>query len=393
MAAPGSGPRRPPVGPAARRRTGAVLPASLLLLSLVAAGVTHAQAAHRRATAAGALPAIRGFGLPASGAADASPPPSRLWTAPVDPIHPGPFPVGALQRTFVRASSTTGEPRALATVIWYPAAEEARGVAPDPAVLAVPDAAVAPDGPFPVVLFSHGLGSTPTQSLFLTAHLASHGFVVAAPRHPGSAYEDCFGCHGPDEQQALLRDGARNRPDDLAFVLDELAALSADPRSPLRGALDLARVGTAGHSWGGYSAVMAAAAAARISAALAMAPVLDVALEAAAPAVHVPVLVMGGRLDEVVPYAEQARLYALLPTDVPRYLLTFPRGGHTAFADVCPPDVPGCRPGELGSLAGATLVKTYAVAFLRVFLLGDARYAWLLSAAAGEDVEFLANAP
>jgi len=36
-------------------------------------------------------------------------------------------------------------------------------------------------GPFPVVLFSHGVVSYRAASSFLTAHLASWGFVVAAP--------------------------------------------------------------------------------------------------------------------------------------------------------------------------------------------------------------------
>ena len=38
-------------------------------------------------------------------------------------------------------------------------------------------------GRFPLVVFSHGYGGLRTQSSFLTAHLASWGFVVAAPDH------------------------------------------------------------------------------------------------------------------------------------------------------------------------------------------------------------------
>ena len=37
------------------------------------------------------------------------------------------------------------------------------------------------DGPFPLVLFSHGFASYRMQSSFLTTHLASWGFVVIAP--------------------------------------------------------------------------------------------------------------------------------------------------------------------------------------------------------------------
>lgn len=38
-----------------------------------------------------------------------------------------------------------------------------------------------PDGPFPLVIFSHGFASYRTQSTFLTTHLASWGFVVISP--------------------------------------------------------------------------------------------------------------------------------------------------------------------------------------------------------------------
>src|SRR5438309_4752637 len=38
-------------------------------------------------------------------------------------------------------------------------------------------------GRHPVVVFSHGLGGCPTQSRFLTAGLAAHGYLVVAPFH------------------------------------------------------------------------------------------------------------------------------------------------------------------------------------------------------------------
>ena len=37
------------------------------------------------------------------------------------------------------------------------------------------------DGPFPLVLFSHGFAGIRLQSTFLTTHLAQWGFVVASP--------------------------------------------------------------------------------------------------------------------------------------------------------------------------------------------------------------------
>ncbi len=252
------------------------------------------------------------------------------------------------------------------------------------------DAPVASGGPFPVVVFSHGLASSPVQSTFLTTHLASHGFVVAAPTHPGSAYDDCVGCHTEEQQRDLIRDGAINRPDDLSFTLTMLARFNTDVGSAFRGALDAEHAAAIGHSWGGYSAVMAAVIDPRFRAAVAMAPVVNDTVESTAQRLRAPVLVMGGRLDDITPFPAQEKLFFRLPSGTPRYLLTFPLGGHTAYSEVCPRTTPGCRPGELAGSAHA-LVNAYTVAFLRVFLLGDHRYAAMLNDSAGAPhVEFAA---
>ena len=44
---------------------------------------------------------------------------------------------------------------------------------------------VAKSGGYPLVIFSHGFAGYPEQSVTLTTHLASWGFVVAAPDHAG----------------------------------------------------------------------------------------------------------------------------------------------------------------------------------------------------------------
>jgi predicted dienelactone hydrolase len=41
-------------------------------------------------------------------------------------------------------------------------------------------------GQYPLVLFSHGNAGIRFQSLFLAAHLASHGYIVASPDHQGT---------------------------------------------------------------------------------------------------------------------------------------------------------------------------------------------------------------
>jgi len=77
----------------------------------------------------------------------------------------------------------------------------------------------------------------PTQSLFLTTVLASYGFVVAAPPHPGNVLSPTC------ESQAALDDAFANRPADISFVIDSLLALNQTPASFLYEGLDPARIG------------------------------------------------------------------------------------------------------------------------------------------------------
>ena len=110
----------------------------------------------------------------------------------------GPLEVGRRIVRWTKASETTGEPRVLDTLIWYPA--EAGSGSPD---ATTEDAPVA-EGRFPVILFSHGSCGLPGQSPFYVETLASWGFVVAAPPHPGNQTVDpeCVG--GRDEDAITL---------------------------------------------------------------------------------------------------------------------------------------------------------------------------------------------
>ncbi|MDM9383810.1 alpha/beta hydrolase [Chlorogloeopsis sp. ULAP01] len=113
--------------------------------------------------------------------------------------------------------------------------------------------------PAPVVVISHGMGSTPSGFAYLGEHLATHGFAVAIPEHIGS---------GKAIKEALFA-GLINtnvyptdfveRPKDIHQTLDELEWLShSDPN--LKGRLNLQNVGMIGHSFGGYTALAVAGA-------------------------------------------------------------------------------------------------------------------------------------
>lgn len=111
--------------------------------------------------------------------------------------------------------------------------------------------APASEGRYPLVIVSHGYPGSRLQMSYLTEHLASHGYVVAAIDHPESTRADKAGF-----ASTLL-----NRPLDDLFVLQQLSALSeADSDSFLAGHLDVQRTALLGYSMGGYGALNAAGA-------------------------------------------------------------------------------------------------------------------------------------
>jgi predicted dienelactone hydrolase len=111
----------------------------------------------------------------------------------------------------------------------------------------------------PVVVISHGWGSSKESFAFLAQHLASHGFAVAAPQHIGSdrIFQQRF-LSGLINEDIPPREYI-DRPLDISYVLDELARRSADP-GPYQGRFDLERVGVIGHSLGGYTVLAIAGA-------------------------------------------------------------------------------------------------------------------------------------
>ncbi|MEB3309178.1 MAG: alpha/beta hydrolase [Snowella sp.] len=114
-----------------------------------------------------------------------------------------------------------------------------------------------PAGRIPVIVFSHGLASRPEDYRTGLERLASYGFLIAAPQHPGSdsiwAKETLAGYH----KDAFDLDEFINRPKDISFILDELERRNA---TEFQNRLDLQKVGIGGHSFGGYTALAIAGA-------------------------------------------------------------------------------------------------------------------------------------
>lgn len=104
----------------------------------------------------------------------------------------------------------------------------------------------------PVVVFSHGLSSQPKDYAVGLRHLASHGYVVVAPQHPGSDSVWIKGLINGTNKDVFDVNEFINRPKDLSYVMDELQRRNA---GSFQGRLMLDNIGVAGHSFGGYTAL------------------------------------------------------------------------------------------------------------------------------------------
>ena len=117
-------------------------------------------------------------------------------------------------------------------------------------------------GPFPVIVFSHGLGGSREGYAYLGRHWASYGYVVAHVQHHGSDAAVLKDAPLGGRMQALTKaahdpQNAVNRPRDISFAIDQMIKMNSDP-GPLEHRLDLARLGVSGHSFGGFTTLAVA---------------------------------------------------------------------------------------------------------------------------------------
>jgi predicted dienelactone hydrolase len=294
------------------------------------------------------------------------------------------------------------------TAVWYPGLRPQSGAQKVMYMSAYEgrayqDAAV--DGsaaPYPLVMFSHGNQGIGIQSFSLCEHLASQGFVVAAPNHEGNTIFDS----PSDEETAQI---ARERPVDIVFAMGEVRA-----HPDFSGAIDPDRIGIAGHSFGGYTTLVLAgaegdadaakarcaesggqevfcpyveywesgevirrpAAAGVFSAALPLAPGGYSAFgEEGLSSVDMPIMLMGGDLDDMTG-EEVEPIYAALPA--PKYEIVIAGAGHMSFTDICRLDLPVpeleemCDPQVYLDIDRAfELIDVFAAAFFRHRLCGE----------------------
>lgn len=165
------------------------------------------------------------------------------------------------------------------------------------------------EGRFPLVFFSHGLGGFRQQSSFLTAHLATWGFVVAAPEHA-------------ERNLAAVLEGDSLSDMAIPQIQAARAALSDDPH------IDASRVAVMGHSAGGGA--VAALADDEAFGARAWVTLASIT----APDRRVPGLLMGGDNDQIAVPETVLRTFEDIESPDARYV-SIGGAGHLAFSDIC----------------------------------------------------------
>jgi predicted dienelactone hydrolase len=284
-----------------------------------------------------------------------------------------------------RGSSNHG----LAVELWYPA--DAAAVATDDWIgppkkslfnvgrVAKGAKMAAAPATFPLILLSHGTGGSAPMLAWLGTALAAHGYIAVAVNHPGNNALEPYTLQGFASWW--------ERAHDLSFVLDNLLAdRELAPR------IDRNRIGAAGFSLGGYTMIALAGGITdraayeafcksaradgmcksppeltqagikvedidavakkdpdfaaslarsnasyrdtRIRAVFAIAPALGPAFDATSvAAIRVPVAIVAGSADSIVPPASSARWLA---DNIPKAHLTLiPGADHYVFLAEC----------------------------------------------------------
>ncbi|WP_344962753.1 dienelactone hydrolase family protein [Streptomyces thioluteus] len=249
---------------------------------------------------------------------------------------------------------------------------------------AVVDAAPAQGRARPVVVLSPGLTQSRSSLTSLAEDLASRGYVVAALDHtyesavefPGGRVEKCELCVREDVDNGAI---VRNRAKDIRFLLDRITTgdgLVAGLK------VDKSRIGVAGHSIGGASAVEVAGQDARVAAAADMDG--DFFTEQPAGGIKKPVMLLGA--------ARAGELGGERDTWSPAWKnltgwkrwLDVGKGGHMTFTDNhwladavglpegLPPDAAEGAFGTLKSDRANALTRAYVAAFFDRHLNGTA---------------------
>jgi predicted dienelactone hydrolase len=174
--------------------------------------------------------------------------------APFEVLPPGPYDVGVKTITINGASA-----RPLTVDVWFPL-DDAAGAPPHeytllPGLADVSDQAVdaestsmSADGPFPLVIYSHGSGGLRYIASNYTETIASFGYVVASTDHTGNTVLDDLLCTRTDGPVTAL-----NRVNDIQQMIDALLDPTSTETAGFAAGIDPESIAVTGHSVGGFT--------------------------------------------------------------------------------------------------------------------------------------------
>lgn len=344
-----------------------------------------------------------------------------------DVIEPGPHQVGFDEWTVTYTPDGSTEQRSLRVVFWYPTTEESGSPAQYFGLFirneVIQGAQIADDGPFPLLLFSHGNLGFAEQTFSMTEFFASHGWIVVSPDHTGNTFTDAT--IAAYEMMAL-------RPQDISAILDVLI----DPQETHRLVGQIGEdIVLTGHSFGGYTTLAVAGTGfdmdyveeqcvlnpdeaaceyltpennqrfrngfldERIDLGIPMAPAGNAVFSDDGLAqVDVPILLMTGAMDATTTNAAEGDpIWAALNGE-DDLRVDFDTAGHFTFSNLCTifpsaVDGDGCGEEFVEPDEGFRLINAYALAYARYHLWADASVADILdgSEVLSEDVELMVH--
>jgi dienelactone hydrolase len=364
----------------------------------------------------------------------------------LDPAQRGPYAVGVTTLRLTdpsRVDEKTKQARSMVIEIWYPAEEAARNMPFDaydfmkdapPAVqdkmkelnIQIPtmtqeahrDAPLLrEEGPYPVILFSHGSGGIRFQSVFQTPHLASHGYVVISADHEGNTLYDLI--IDPDAQKTGgLVNAAINRPIDVVFMLEEIKKRHLDPNDRFYQMINSQKIGVTGHSFGGLTSILVTRDIEGLSVIMPQTPATTLIRTLGVKEQHlrdIPIMLMASKDDRTLDYEKESKwFYDLILTEpffqADRYLVALERGGHFSYSDICRLDLKkyakqlgfgnaekiladGCAEHNTPTTEAHRIINHYATALFNLILRQSTPSLKYLQPLPSKEVSFVVNKP
>ena len=264
----------------------------------------------------------------------------------------GPYEVGVQT---IMVTDSTGGGRDLTVDVWFPLLPDAAAdLAPQqytllpgtyyesPSAVAATAESIAANGPFPLVIYSHGSGGLRYIHSNYTEALASNGYIVAAPDHIGNtAVDRLAGSEAPGLVTAF------NRPNDVTRVINAFLDPENIEMVGFVANLNPSQIAVTGHSFGGFTSYAMASgfdnengefvADERVGAIVTLAPAASEGLlsNERLASIEIPTLVIGATDDDTTPIDPNVTRPWELTSSELSYRLDLTAAEHETFTDIC----------------------------------------------------------